>query len=114
MMRLDVKSIKISYLLKGISGGLIDNVPRVLGDCDAVIDTAAWEVPPLFRMIVEAAGIGRDEAYQALNMGIGMVLFVDDADRTAVEAHLTSAGEDFVVIGHTEPAKTESGVVRWA
>ena len=95
-------------------GGLVDNVPRVLGSCDAVIDTSTWEVPPLFRMIVEAAGIDRDEAYQALNMGIGMVLFVDDADRGAVESHLTTAGEDFVIIGHTEPATTDSGVVRWA
>lgn len=95
-------------------GGLIDNVPRVLGSCDAVIDTDAWEVPALFRMIVEAAGIDREEAYQALNMGIGMVLFVDDAQRSAVEAHLRASGEDFVVIGRTEAARGPEGVVRWA
>ena len=105
---------RLSAMAHITGGGLVDNVPRVLGSCDAVIDTSTWEVPPLFRMIVEAAGIDRDEAYQALNMGIGMVLFVDDADREAVESHLTTAGEDFVVIGHTEPAATESGVVRWA
>lgn len=95
-------------------GGLIDNVPRVLGGCDAVIDTGSWEVPALFQMIVDGAQIDREEAYQALNMGIGMVLFVDDGDRADVEAHLAGAGEAFVVIGHTEAAKGESGVVRWA
>lgn len=105
---------RISAMAHITGGGLVDNVPRVLGSCDAVIDTATWEVPPLFRMIVDAAGVDREEAYQALNMGIGMVLFVDDADREAVEAHLAGAGEDFVVIGHTERAATEAGVVRWA
>ena len=96
-------------------GGLLDNVPRVLGSCDAVIDRSTWETPALFKMIVDAAGIaGTDEAYQALNMGIGMVLFVDDGDLGAVKAHLAAQGEDFVVIGKTEAAKGSEGVVRWA
>lgn len=95
-------------------GGLVDNVPRVLGGCDARIDLGSWEVPPLFRMIVEAARIDRDEAYQALNMGIGMVLFVEPEDLPAVEAHLAAAGEDAIRIGETVPAEGEHGVVRWA
>ena len=66
-------------------------------------------------MIVDAAGIaGTDEAYQALNMGIGMVLFVADEHLDAVEAHLRGAGEDIVRIGHTTAAADEKGRVRWA
>ena len=30
-------------------GGLTDNLPRILGGTDAVIDRDAWEVRPLFR-----------------------------------------------------------------
>ncbi len=96
-------------------GGLIDNVPRVLGAHDAVIDLASWEVPPLFRMIVDAARIERDEAYQALNMGIGMVLFVDEAQVASVRAQLVAAGEDVVTLGRVEAAReADEGVVRWA
>jgi phosphoribosylformylglycinamidine cyclo-ligase len=96
-------------------GGLLDNVPRVLGAHDAIIDRSTWETPPLFKMIVDAAGIaGTDEAYQALNMGIGMVLFVADEHLDAVEAHLRGAGEDIVRIGHTTAAADEKGRVRWA
>ena len=64
-------------------------------------------------MIVDAARIDRDEAYQALNMGIGMVLFVDDGDLAAVEAHLTAQGEEAIRIGQTVEAAGASGVVRW-
>ena len=89
-------------------------MPRILGGCDAVIDLGSWEVPPLFKMIVDAARIDRDEAYQALNMGIGMVLFVEDDDLAAVEAHLAAQGEEAIRIGHTVAAAGDSGVVTWA
>ena len=106
---------RLAALAHITGGGLIDNVPRVLGAHDAVIDLATWEVPPLFKMIVEAAGIDRDEAFQALNMGIGMVLFVADEHLEDVEAHLAREGEDAVRIGRVEAAADpETGRVRWA
>lgn len=105
---------RLAALAHITGGGLVDNVPRVLGAHDAVIDLSTWQPPALFRTIVDAAGIDRDEAYQALNMGIGMVLFVEDAHLAAVEAHLTAAGEDFVRIGETRAAEGPKGRVRWA
>jgi phosphoribosylformylglycinamidine cyclo-ligase len=58
-------------------GGLIDNLPRILpNSCDALIDTASWMVPPIFRLIQQGGDIPREEMYQAFNMGIGMVLVV--------------------------------------
>ncbi|MEM9382094.1 MAG: phosphoribosylformylglycinamidine cyclo-ligase [Planctomycetota bacterium] len=105
---------RIAALAHITGGGLVDNLPRVLGANDAVIDLDSWEVPALFRTIVDAARIDRDEAYQALNMGIGMVVIVDDDQLEAVEAHLAAAGEDAVRIGRTEAARGAAGVVRWA
>ena len=74
-------------MLKGAAhitgGGLIDNLPRVLPEgCAAVIDTASWEVPPIFRIIQKGGNVPREEMYQVFNMGIGMALVVsaDDAD----------------------------------
>jgi phosphoribosylformylglycinamidine cyclo-ligase len=58
-------------------GGLVDNLPRILpAACDALVDTSAWKVPPIFRLIQQAGDISPEEMYQVFNMGIGMVLVV--------------------------------------
>lgn len=58
-------------------GGLIDNLPRVLPkNCDAVIDTKSWNVPPLFQILARNGRVDRAEMYQVFNMGIGMVAIV--------------------------------------
>ena len=79
-------------------GGLIDNVPRVLPEgCEAVIDIAAWPIPPLFQLVREVAvGIDRDDLYRTLNMGIGMVAVVAAADAADVQAKF---GEPTWIIG---------------
>jgi phosphoribosylformylglycinamidine cyclo-ligase len=95
-------------------GGLVDNVPRVLGACDAVIDRSSWTPAPLFRLLCERGRVGADEAYQVFNMGIGMVLIVDPAQEGFVRAHVAAHGETPVKIGVTEKARGAEGVVRWS
>ena len=74
-------------------GGFLDNLPRVLpADLDASIDTGAYEVPPLFRFLVERGGVEREEAYRVFNMGIGMILVVEEAQQEALMADLEQAG----------------------
>ncbi len=110
---------KIAAMAHITGGGLVDNVPRVLGRCDAVIDRASWKVPPLFQYLCERGNVGADEAYQVFNMGIGMVLFVEAKDERDVRAHLEALGETCVRIGRTEAMRTregieKEGVVRWS
>jgi phosphoribosylformylglycinamidine cyclo-ligase len=58
-------------------GGLVDNLPRILpSTCDALIETSAWSVPPIFRVIQRGGDVSMDEMYEVFNMGIGMVLIV--------------------------------------
>lgn len=69
-------------------GGLIDNIPRILPDgCSVEIDTARWDVPPLFAFLEDRGRIERREMYRVFNMGIGMILVVPggSAGRMAVE-----------------------------
>jgi phosphoribosylformylglycinamidine cyclo-ligase len=62
-------------------GGLIDNLPRVLpGDCDALIETKSWRVPPIFEFLERHGKVGRMEMHQVFNMGIGMVVIVGELD----------------------------------
>ncbi len=95
-------------------GGLVDNLPRVLGGHDAVIDKSSWEVPALFRMLCEAGSVPPEDSYQAFNMGIGIVLAVAAHDVGAVTEHLRSQGEAVFELGQVVPAAGDSGEVRWA
>ena len=95
--------------LKGLAhitgGGLIDNLPRILPcDCDAVIETRSWKVPPIFPIMREHGGVNRKEMYQVFNMGIGMVAIVSPNDAAAIGKQLHAR-----VIGRIELGK---GVVQ--
>ena len=62
-------------------GGLLDNLPRVLPEnCDALIETNSWRVPPIFDFLERNGRIERTEMFQVFNMGIGMVAIVSEKD----------------------------------
>jgi len=80
-------------IVKGLAhitgGGLVDNLPRVLPkDCDAVIETGNWRVPPIFQHIERGGGIDRAEMYQVFNMGIGMAVVVAEKDAVSLAKKL--------------------------
>jgi phosphoribosylformylglycinamidine cyclo-ligase len=78
-------------------GGLVENVPRCLPDeLGAEIDTGAWEVPAIFRLI-ESRGVKPDEMWRTFNMGVGMVLVVRQPDTSELVRALDGTGA--VVIG---------------
>jgi phosphoribosylformylglycinamidine cyclo-ligase len=80
-------------------GGLIDNLPRILPPtCDALVDTSAWKVPPIFRLIQRGGEVASQEMLQVFNMGIGLVLIV--ARRNVAEVVKITAGK---VIGQITP-----------
>jgi phosphoribosylformylglycinamidine cyclo-ligase len=104
---------RVQALAHITGGGLVDNVPRVLGPCDAWIDRASWTPPPLFRFLCERGRVEPDEAYQVFNMGIGLVAFVEERDLSAVLASLAARGETGVVLGRTRARQGPAGAVRW-
>ncbi len=84
-----------SSLIKGLAhitgGGLVDNLPRVLPEnCDAVIETAGWTIPPVFALLQKNGKIAREEMYQVFNMGIGMVVIVAERDVAKVKGKLSN------------------------
>ena len=65
--------------IKGIAhitgGGFEGNISRILPPgIQAVIETGAWQVPPLFELLERLGNVARSEMYRAFNMGIGIVL----------------------------------------
>ncbi|MCU0521816.1 MAG: phosphoribosylformylglycinamidine cyclo-ligase [Anaerolineae bacterium] len=92
--------VSIGAMAHLTGGAFIQNIPRALPDGVGVrIDKAAWEVPPLFRLIQREGNVAESEMYRAYNMGIGMVLVVPAAE---VDRALTALPE-LIVIGETIP-----------
>ena len=61
-------------------GGFEGNISRILPPGrQAIIDTNAWTVPPLFQLLAQLGQVSREEQYRALNMGIGLVLVLSPA-----------------------------------
>src|SRR5438477_4777972 len=80
-------------LLHGLAhitgGGLIDNLPRVLPkNCDAIIETKSWRMPPIFKVLQQRGKVDRTEMYQVFNMGIGLVAIVSAKDAKRVARQL--------------------------
>jgi phosphoribosylformylglycinamidine cyclo-ligase len=105
-----IEANRLAGLAHITGGGLLDNLPRILGRSDAVIDRTAWAVPPLFEFLVRGGEIEPQEAYRVFNMGIGMVLVVEPEQVDAVCADLEARGEPVVRLGETAEG---TGVVRW-
>jgi phosphoribosylformylglycinamidine cyclo-ligase len=81
-------------------GGLFDNVLRVLPEgCQAHIEKSSWEPLPIFELLRSIGDLSDEEAYRALNMGIGMVLAVDSGAADELAGKLDSGDSSVVVIG---------------
>jgi len=91
---------RIAALAHITGGGLPGNVCRVLGETDAHIDGSSWPTPPLFDLLVKGGNLELAEAYKAFNMGIGMVVIVDEAEAAGVRAELEQKGEQVYLLGH--------------
>jgi phosphoribosylformylglycinamidine cyclo-ligase len=85
-------------------GGITDNLPRILPPATAaVVDTASWTVPPLFRWLQHAGRVPADDMFRTFNMGIGLIIVADrdDAERLTKEL----AADEARVIGEIVPGE---------
>ena len=85
-------------------GGLPGNLNRALpATLDALVDTASWTVPSLFRVLGDAGQVPLAEQFRAFNMGVGMVAIVEPAQAGGVMAALRGAGVDAWELGRVVP-----------
>lgn len=74
-------------------GGLPGNLNRALPpNCDAVVETASWEIPNVFRVLEEAGKVERSEMFRAFNMGVGAVVIADASTAPAIVQRASDAG----------------------
>ena len=95
-----LRSVPVLAMAHVTGGGITENLPRVLPDgCQAVIDPRAWPVPPIFRVIQEAARVENAEMRRTFNMGIGYLLVVRPGDASRAAEALTASGERVFDVG---------------
>lgn len=84
-------------------GGLVENVPRALpSGLGAAIDPDAWPVPSVFGLVAEAAGVGLEDLRSTLNLGLGMILVVDDDGAAEVRRRAADAAVPAYDVGGVE------------
>ena len=105
------------YPVKGIvhitGGGFYENVPRILPD-DVAAEFAAnaWEKPPIFGFLQQLGNIDTKEMFSTFNMGIGMMMVVEEQHAEGVLQALADAGEKAYRIGAIIPKEQEQVIVK--
>ena len=96
-----LKSVDIHAICHITGGGFDENIPRALREGQGIfVDEHNWEMPAIFSFLEKYGKINHREMFNVFNMGIGMVLMVDqkDADRTV--KMFNELGEKAYVIGN--------------
>lgn len=100
-----LKAIKEADVeIKGCShitgGGFYENIPRMLPEgAHAVVHKDAYEVPAIFKLLAETGNIDEKMMYNTYNMGIGMMVAVDEKNVNDTLEALERAGETAFVVG---------------
>jgi phosphoribosylformylglycinamidine cyclo-ligase len=92
-------------------GGLVENPPRVVPDGLRIrLDATAWTLPPVMRWLADAGGLDRSTLARTFNGGLGMLLFVAEAEAAALVDILEGQGETARLVGVVEAG--EAGPAR--
>ena len=92
-------------------GGFDENIPRVLHEGQGIeIKEGSWDILPVFHLLEKYGKIPHREMFNIFNMGIGMVVVVDESQADKAIEILTAAGEKATVIGRI--TDTEGVVIK--
>ena len=108
-----INKLKEAVDIKGIShitgGGFIENIPRAFPKgLGAKVYEGTWEILPIFKLTEELGNVSRMSMYNTFNMGIGMVIIIDESEKEKALSILSSIGEKAYLIG--EVVESETGV----
>ena len=92
-------------------GGFDENIPRVLHEGQGLeITEGTWEILPVFRLLEKYGNVPHREMFNIFNMGVGMVIVLDESEAAKAVEILTAAGEKASVIGRV--TDTEGVVIK--
>ena len=81
-------------------GGFDENIPRILRDGQGVeVKEGSWEILPVFSFLEKYGKIAHREMFNIFNMGVGMVIALDEAEAEKALSILAEQGLKASVIG---------------
>ena len=81
-------------------GGFDENIPRILLEGQGIeVEEGTWTILPIFNFLEKYGNIPHREMFNIFNMGIGMVLAMDEAEAGKAIGILASHGDKAAVIG---------------
>ncbi|NTW05239.1 MAG: phosphoribosylformylglycinamidine cyclo-ligase [Peptococcaceae bacterium] len=108
-----LEKYKIKAMAHITGGGLSENIPRVLPTGTGVsIVRNSWEVLPVFKVIQKIGRVEDHEMLRTFNMGVGMVLVVDQLDSDGIIRELKGKGIQAGIIGQVVPSAERIVVYR--
>lgn len=73
--------IEVKGMAHITGGGLLENIPRILPDaCGVEIKKDSYPMLPVFEVMQKIGDVEESEMYRTFNMGIGMVLILDETE----------------------------------
>lgn len=104
-----LKNFPLNGMVHNTGGGFIDNVPRILPKgYKAVLNTRAWPMPPIFPFLQKMGEIPEEEMYRTFNMGIGLLVIVDQEKAKDICHHFQAVGENAYIIGEIAPMEEQA------
>lgn len=81
-------------------GGFDENLPRILQEGQGIyVKEGSWEILPIFRFLEKYGKVPHREMFNIFNMGIGMVLALDEKEAEKAIDILAGYGDKASVIG---------------
>ncbi len=101
-----ILSLVEKFDIKGIAhitgGGFFENIPRIFpSGIGAQIELGSWDMPKIFDILQGDSSVSSDEMFSTFNMGIGMVIAVNEGIANDVLYAARDLGEESYIIGKT-------------
>ena len=99
-----LNKIKSKFTIKGIAhvtgGGLVNNIPRMVPrNLGIELIKDSWPIPKLFDLIQESSKLSSREMFSIFNMGIGLVLCIDQKKLPILKKSFSLIREKCYLIG---------------
>lgn len=95
-----LEEIQVAGIAHITGGGFYENMPRCLPEhLGIAIQKGAWDIPAIFPYLQQLGQVSDHDMYNVFNMGIGMILVVDEQDVAKTLQILIENGEKAYSIG---------------
>lgn len=107
-----IRNVDVHGVAHITGGGFDENIPRILKDGQGiVINEGSWPILPIFKFLEKHGKVNHREMFNIFNMGIGMVLEINAADKDNVIEILNKHNRKCYEIGHVSD---KAGVeIKW-